>query len=229
MNLDNIYEEMWLNAIGKFKNNQFEIDQQISNPNDIRRGITLLVRPSEVVKGKINIFLDELKSVEPNLYTYPASDIHITVMSIISCYSGFKLTDVNIDDYVKKIELSLANITSEEILFKGITASPSCIMIKGFLENNQLNELRNQLRYNFGQSDLQSSIDQRYTIQTAHSTVARFQSDIKQPKKLIEILEKYRNYSFGSFKVNTFELVFNDWYQKVEHTQLLKSFGSRSL
>lgn len=224
MNLTEYYKELYKSSIGKIENEDYRTDLLINSPGDTRLGITLLIRPPENINSKIQLFLDELKQVDPSQYYYPNSDIHITVMSIISCYEGFQLDQIYTPDYIHLITESLREIDSFEIKFKGITASDSSIMIQGFPQNDSLNNLRNNLRTKFKNSDLEQSIDKRYSIQTAHSTVVRFRSKLQNKNKFLEILESYKHFYFGSFKVNELALVFNDWYQRKENSKLLEKF-----
>lgn len=224
MDLDKHYNNLYETSIEFLLNDTYFTDDQIDSLLDDRFGITLLIRPSIQVKNRIQDFLCELKAIDPEQYYYPNSDIHITVMSIISCYSGFDLVTVSVPDYVEIIEKSLVGINSFEINFKGITVSPSAIMIQGFVSDNFLEDLRNNLRNNFKNSGLEESIDKRYSISTAHSTVVRFRKKIKNKEKLMETLEKYRDFNFGKFTVEKYDLVFNDWYQRKQFVQQLKQF-----
>ena len=226
MNLDDFYEQLWSKALASFEKQEFELDPLIDNKSDFRRGLTLLIRPDQKTKKNISIFLNELKDVDPNQYYYPPSDFHITVMSIISCYQGFNLDMVSIDKYLKIIEKSIKNILNEKIVFKGITASGSCMMLKGFPETGALNQLRDNLRQKFGASDLMNSIDSRYKINAAHLTVMRFKNNPKNLTRLLKSLEKYRDVNFGEFEVKKFDFVFNDWYLKKENTRTLNVFKS---
>lgn len=99
-----------------------------------------------------------------------------------------------------------------QILFKGITASPSCIMLQGFPMDNKLSLLRQRLRDNFKNSTLEHLIDKRYTLETAHSTVIRFKNPITNNNLFLDCLNKYRNYDFGISKIDSIEFVYNDWY-----------------
>ncbi len=224
MDLSKHYNNLYQKSIEKIIDDTYHIDDQIDSSLDNRFGITLLIRPSIEVKSSIQCFLDELRIIDSEQYYYPNSDIHITVMSIISCYSGFNLATISVSDYVEIIEKSLVGINSFEINFKGITVSPSAIMIQGFVGNNFLDDLRNNLRNNFKNSGLEESIDKRYSISTAHSTVVRFRKKIKNKEKLIEILEKYRDFNFGKFTVEKYDLVFNDWYQREQFVQQMHEF-----
>ena len=224
MNLTEHYKELYESSIKKIENESYQTDLLIDSPVDRRFGITLLIRPPENIKNKIQLFLDRIKQVDPTQYYYPNSDIHITVMSIISCYEGFQLDQISIPDYINLIQESLNEIERFEIKFKGITASDSGIMIQGFPENENLNNLRNSLRTNFKKSNLEQSLDKRYSIQTAHSTVVRFRRKFQNKNEYLEIIESYKNSNFGSFEVKELELVFNDWYQRERNSNLLEKF-----
>ncbi|MBA6153560.1 AKAP7-like phosphoesterase domain-containing protein [Gelidibacter maritimus] len=214
MNLQEHYDTLYKESISEISSDNYEIDPMIHADNDRRFGMSLLIRPPMDVKIKIQRFLEDLKSLEPNQYYYPNSDIHITVISIISCYDGLMLRNLNVPAYVEQIANSLKNAKKFSISCQGITASPSCIMIQGFMGDNHLNTIRNNLRRDFKDSNLEQSMDERYLIQTAHATVFRFTEPLKQKERFLELVEKYRNHDFGSFQVNKLELSYNDWYHR---------------
>ncbi|MGL1957984.1 MAG: hypothetical protein OCD00_11785 [Colwellia sp.] len=118
---------------------------------------------------------------------------------------------------------TLKNIGGFKVKFKGITVSPSCILIQGFPEDKQLNHLRDKLRVNFKKAKLESTIDSRYKISTAHTTAVRCITPFKNSYKLMEVLSKHKNYDFGTLEVNSLELVFNNWYQNLSITKRLSS------
>lgn len=224
MNLQAHYNQLYESAIKKIESNNYQRDFLIDSPDDKRFGITLLVRPSENIKNKIQFFLDDLKQIDPIQYYYPSTDIHITIMSIISCYEGFRLDQISTSDYIELIGYNLKEVDKFNITFKGITASDSSVMIQGFPADENLNNLRNRLRNSFKSSKLKQSIDKRYTIQTAHSTVVRFREKLLRINDIIEILDDYKDYEFGTFEVNELELVFNDWYQRKKNSKLIEKF-----
>ncbi len=228
MDLENHYNDLYQTSIEKIKVEGCQTDNLINSYTNKRFGITLLIRPPDSVKEKIQEFIDELKTLDNNQYYYQNSDIHITIMSIISCYKEFHLENISIKDYIKLIEKSIQNIKDFTINFKGITASQSCIMIQGFLDDDNLKNLRNNLRTDFHNSNLEQTIDRRYAIKTAHSTIIRFQNQLTQKKEFLNVLEKYRKFNFGEFKVDNVELVFNDWYQKKEYVKKLHLFSLKN-
>ena len=45
---------------------------------------------------------------------------------------------------------------------------------------------------------------------------------------LLHQLRHYQECFFGSFEVDTVELVYNDWYQRARHTVLLEKYFLRT-
>ncbi|WDF67569.1 2'-5' RNA ligase family protein [Sphingobacterium oryzagri] len=223
--LNRHYAKLYAHALEKFSTDDYEIDTQLADPTDTRFGITLVIRPDQATKDRISAFLQALQTIEPSQYFYRQSDMHITVMSIISCYADFALDTIYLPDYQSLIEKSLARIPPFQISFRGITASPSCVLIQGFFQDDSLNDFRNNLRDNFRASGLEHSIDQRYTIRTAHATVCRLTHPLTHKPAFLALLEKYRDHDFGTFTVDRIELVANDWYQRHEKVHLLHTFS----
>lgn len=224
MNLTDEYNHLWEKSLTKFKAGEFELDPFIDSPDDNRFGITLLLRPDRKTKEKIGQFLQELQKIEPEQYYYPTSDIHVTIMSIISCYPGFDLENIEVNQYTSLFKNLISNMKPIEIAFNGITASPSCILVQGFPSNN-LNDLRNRIRASFKSSQHFQSIDKRYSIRTAHCTVARFKSPLKRNEEFIKQLIRCKNADFGVSKIDEVELVYNDWYQRKNKVKVLSTFS----
>lgn len=222
--LKSIYDEMWADALEKINRNELDLDPLIDDPNDFRRGITLQAGPEKKTLVDFSRFLTEAQNIEPKQYFYLPDEIHITVLSIINCKTGFNLSEISLPDYIGYIEESIKNIKPFTIEFKGITTSPSCILVQGFPNNNSLDLIRDNLRNKFGAGSLNNSIDARYRIKTAHCTVIRFRKKLKEKQNFIELLKNYRNYYFGKTCINHLELVQTDWYHKNDLVQVLHEF-----
>jgi len=221
--LKNLYSKMWNDSIDRFKNNNCEIDSLINDESDMRRGITVLSYFDDSLGHNISNFLEELKVIEPEQYYYPKNELHLTILSIISCITGFKLSNIDVEAYCSIFQETIKGIDGFKINLKGITVSPSCILIQGFPDSNQLNHLRDSLRINFKKANLESTIDTRYKLITAHTTVVRCAAQFKNNDELLAVLCKYKNYDFGTLEVNSLELVFNNWYQNLSVTKSLSS------
>jgi 2'-5' RNA ligase len=225
MDLASHYTNLFTESCEKISNDNYVIDTQIDNLNDNRLGITLLIRPTEEIKNSIQLFLNELKKVDASQYYYPNSDIHITVMSIISCYDGFDISNITQQDYIAVINKCITGLNKSVIKLQGITASPSAVMVQGFPSDTSINDLRDNLRLAFKQTTLEQSIDQRYSLFTAHLTVVRFRNPINNKDLFLKLLHKYRDYNFGKFEIKKLELVQNDWYQSANLVKNLFDFN----
>lgn len=224
MNLQEHYTRLYKASVNKIKSGAYEIDRNIHNDQDDRFGLSLIIKPPESVKNAIQKFLAELRTVEPNQYYYPDTDIHITLLSIISCYEGFDKSTINLQDYIKLIKTSLIDAGEMQISCKGITASPSCVLIQGFPSNQGIHMLRNKIRTDVRSANLKESMDERYLIQTAHATVFRFSDTLEHHDKFLSVLDSYRYNYFGTFKVDQLHLVYNDWYHRKDRSETLYKF-----
>ncbi|MCL1074377.1 2'-5' RNA ligase family protein [Shewanella dokdonensis] len=225
-----IYQDMWQQATAAIGRGQYQTDALINNPADTRRGVTVLsyLSSSQSLVHEINGFLQGVLELEPQQYRQPVTDMHLTVLSIISCIAGLRLQDLNIAGYGEVLQRALAETTRFEVMFRGITASPSCILLQGFVaDERQLSALRERLRQAYRDSGLPCSIDSRYKIATAHATLVRFNAPLQQPQRLLDYLAQYRDYDFGRHAVTQLSLVFNNWYQQQQHTRLLATVPLR--
>ncbi|MEI6896491.1 MAG: hypothetical protein V5786_03190 [Psychromonas sp.] len=227
--IQKIYDGMWDNAIQRIKDDKYEVDHSINSSEDSRRGLTVLSYFSHDLGVAIRKLLDELKDIEPEQYYYPNNEFHLTVSSIITCFKGFQLSDIDVKAYSDAFEQAVKDIGPLKIRYLGITASPSCILIQGFPDNEQLNLLREKLRLNVNKANLYTTIDLRNERSTAHATVVRFRSPLRNRDEFIKVLSKYRTSDFGTLEVDRIDLVFNNWYQNLSVTKQLSSCELRSI
>lgn len=228
MNLPAYYDAMRRAALRQLEQGETDLDPLLDAEKDNRRGITLLTRPPAQITAVIDTILADFQHAEPQQYYYPAADIHLTILSIISCYPGFSLAMIDSLEYQQLVRIILQNVRPFTITYTGLTASPGGVMVQGEPHDDSLEKLRDQLRKRFQESGLPQSIDQRYRIQTAHSTVIRFRHKMSNPSVLLALIEKYQRHFIGSFQVNTLELVFNDWYQRADNTVLLEKYALKA-
>ena len=224
MNLAEHYRQMYEDSLSVIRSQGPQTDELIDSPEDTRRGITLLTRPPQEVKAAVHAMLERLRGLEPDQYYYPDEDIHLTVLSIITCRSGFTLEEIVPQDYIRLIQNTLRGLPPIGIRFRGITLSPGCVMLQGYPDDDTLNRFRDRLRDAFRNSPLRQTLDQRYTLQTAHSTVVRFRCPFRDTDAFLSALESCREQDFGSFRLDRMELVLNDWYQRRENTRELCHF-----
>ncbi|MEX2514285.1 MAG: hypothetical protein WD398_15380 [Cyclobacteriaceae bacterium] len=224
MDLEAHYQKLHQNALEEIRMNGFSYDSGLEDESDSRRGLTLLLQPKDAIISNFNRFILDLTAVEPGQYAYPSSDIHITIMPIISCYEGFTLDTVGRNPYIHLIDKALKGMKKIKVRFQGVFASTSCLMIKGYPINGELETCRKKLREIFSQSKVPQSLDKRYRLVTAHSTVFRFKQPVKHPDNILSLLGQYENHYFGDQEFDQAKFVFNDWYQRKEKVIPLKTF-----
>ena len=213
-------------ACAQWQQGRTETDSLLDAPDDTRRGLTLLLRPPVALRPAIERISQEIRELEPAQYFYPASDLHLTVLSLISCYPGFALASIDQAAYRALVAGVLRQVGPFGMELRGLTAAPGSVLLQGFPQGDGLAALRAALRQAFRASGLQQSIDRRYAIQTAHLTLLRFRTGLRDPARLAAFVEQHAGQLIGTFEVQEVELVFNDWYQRAANTVLL---GKHSL
>ena len=58
-----------------------------------------LIRIAPEISDKIEKFISELKNIEPNLYYYPKTDFHITIIDILKGMENRKIPN-NLNEYI---------------------------------------------------------------------------------------------------------------------------------
>ena len=185
--------------------------------NDNRMSLVLLIRISPEISDKIEECISELKNIEPNLYYYPKSDFHITVIDILKGEENREIP-TNINEYIECIKICASQIKPFKIIFNGLTASDNAIMVKGYYEQ-ELQKFRESLRKLLRERSL--PLQERYETISCHITIMRVPNKVDKPKELIKIIEKDKN--FGILEVNSMELSFHNWYDtKKEALTIIK-------
>lgn len=187
-----------------------------SAENDTRMSLVLLIRIDSSIRQNIVEYLTQIKRIEPNLYFYPESDFHVTVMDILKGMPNRSIPD-NIQNYISCIQKCVNEIKPFEIEFNGLTASDNAVMVKGYYEKN-MKVLRQLLRNELKKERL--LLEERYETFSSHITVIRIPTKLQNPNKFIQYIKSPK--LFGTMTVNSLELVFHNWYDSKK--ELLSMF-----
>ncbi|MCU7618493.1 2'-5' RNA ligase family protein [Chryseobacterium sp. PBS4-4] len=218
-----IYDQLYHTSKHFIRSGKIDIDQNlVHKKKDQRRGLSIIVRPDEHAANEISKFQEKLRSVDDGQYFQPIADLHTTILSVISAYDGFKLENIDPEQYSNVICESLKDHKPFTLTIHGVTCSEGAIMIQGFNHDERLQMLRENLRQSFQQSRLKNSIDSRYSLKTAHLTAVRYLRTLKDPLTYDHLIEKYRDYDFGAFEVSELEFVYHDWYQSRKIVKILR-------
>ncbi|PML57364.1 2'-5' RNA ligase family protein [Vibrio lentus] len=226
--IQSIYDDMWQRFESALKHNEYELDPYLSDlENDTRRGITALAYLNQGNCSTVNEiirFQKEVRELEPEQYYHPSNELHLTVLSVISCLPEFALTEIDVNSYIDVFRSALKNSGKIEIRYQGVSASPSCIVIQGFPASDTLERLRNELRTQLTEAGVRVTFDSRYKLVTAHSSIIRFKAPLNDAQQLLALCQRYRNHDFGRVVLEDFELVFNNWYQNLDVTMSLAKY-----
>lgn len=94
-----VYSQLWQQFCAALSTQQLQTDAFTADPSDDRRGITALAflrTNSPAACLEVQRFQQLLAELEPAQYLQPAAELHLTVLSIISCISGFKLQQIEL-------------------------------------------------------------------------------------------------------------------------------------
>lgn len=216
--MQELYDAMWQEARSAFAQGAFDLDALMDDPRDMRRGLSLVIRPDGDALAGMTAMIARLQEVAGEQYLYPASDLHVTVLPIISCVEGLSLDDIDtqrqidaIGDVVAEV---LDSVDAFDLDFVGLTASPACIMACGHPCCATLTTLRDAIRRAVRVSGVRHSMDRRYVLRTAHVSLLRFRCEPRHLDALLALLDEYRQHTLGRCRCDNVELVFNDWYQR---------------
>lgn len=206
------YDTMWDRAFSAVACGELDYDTQLSAGPDLRRGLTLIARPSRALRARFDAVLDRLSDIEPQQYRHPASDMHMTVLSLFTVTENPAPQLLRLADYRAAVNCALEGIEAFDIDFAGITTSRSAVLAQGFPRGPTLETLRERLRAQLRDRGLHASLDQRYRLITAHSTLFRFVASLQNAQGFAALLASMRGEPLGSMRVDEVELVTNDWY-----------------
>ncbi|HEY4414616.1 MAG TPA: hypothetical protein VGO57_02900 [Verrucomicrobiae bacterium] len=221
-----IYEILWSEAAVAFTRGKLLLDPHLPDKtHDARRGVTIVLRPPLAIRERIQGFLTKLAVICPGQYFYPPETFHITVLSIISGTERWREQMPQLAACRKIIKEVLVQQPGFKINFRGITASPGCVMIQGFPTDNHLEQFRNQLRKALSQNGFGAQLDRRYKIVSAHITAMRFCNKQIDSQKLLAFLTEHRAHDFGQMTAHELELIFSDWYAAADATSKLETYS----
>ncbi|GGY83073.1 2'-5' RNA ligase family protein [Pseudoduganella plicata] len=210
--LQSRYDAIWHEAAPALSRGDVSCDAQLATGNDPRRGLTLIARPDAQLAASFSALLDRLTDIEPEQYRHPVPDMHVTVLSLFTATVDHEPELARAAAYRAAVAAAVRGTPPFTIEFTGITASRGAVLAQGFPQGDALPALRDRLRDELRARGLDGSLDGRYKLVTAHSTLLRFVRPLAAPKRFLHALTQLRETPLGAMHVNALELVQNDWY-----------------
>jgi 2'-5' RNA ligase len=219
------YDRLWSATIGKIRAGNLELDPVLeSGLPDARRGLSVIAQPSADVRRRVTTFLSELRRLEPKQHYYAPAELHVTVLSLFTATTKYEPYFSRTREYVAVVDSALRESKPFRIEFAGITISLGAIMIQGFFSDDSLNNFRNALRQQLTARGLDEEVDERYRLETAHMTVARFRASLRNSERFATRLEDARQLEFGRVDVRSVSLAKHDWYLSRQYFEMVKRY-----
>jgi 2'-5' RNA ligase len=221
------YDAMWDRAWPDVARGDVECDRHLAGGLDPRRGLTLIARPGPALAARFEAVQDALIAAAPHQYRQPRTDLHMTVLSLFTVTDDYGPHLDRRADYAAAARAATADLPAFDIDFEGITISRGAVLAKGFPRDGTLERLRARLRDALRTRGLAGTLDQRYRLVTAHSTVLRFVAPPLEPAQLAAVLADVRNAPLGCMRVERLQLVINDWYMSSAAVEPVATFTLR--
>lgn len=189
-------------------------DALLAHPErDTRRSVALVLRPAQPVREAIEQTLARLRAGHPELYYYPADDLHITVLDLLTGRPGLVCPPELAEGYAQAIRRAAAEVPPIPVRFAGVTASGSALLVKGY-PGPQLEALRQRVRAALRAQSL--PLEERYETRSCHITAARFPCPIADPAALVRRLDEMSALPFGECTMSKLELTYHNWYDSTK-------------
>jgi 2'-5' RNA ligase len=222
---DAIYKLLWKDNFPAITRGDVDIDPFLSNPRkDKRRGLTLIFRPSDELAESILSFVSEIKQIEPDQYFYDRTNLHFTVLPLFTATTDYLRNYACLPEFEDAVTAAVRDMPAFTIQITGLTVSRGAVLVCGYPDSETLNDIRNKLRLSLANKCLSDGLDKRYRLITAHSTVVRFSSQLRDPGGFSEFILENRNHNFGLFMVKELQLVKNDWFMTQKHTPIIARY-----
>ena len=222
--LQPFYRELCERGRTAMQNQTVEITPYLDDfGHDKRIGLTLIGRPSEIIKTRLEAVLARMNEVAPAHFYYDSPRFHFTILSLIDAADPPRTSREIAQQFIKPIREVLAVSKSFEVEFYGICTTPNSFIVRGFPIGDGLTQIREALRERLRAEGLGAELDKRYKIQGAHITLGRFrvQEDFTP---LIALLDELHEEPIGRMRIQQGQLVLNDFYMSPHKVQVVDVF-----
>jgi 2'-5' RNA ligase len=220
-----LYEAMWQEGWSKVREGQIAYDAlAFKKERDGRRGLSLVARLAPGVVQRTGLFLDAMREVEPEQYYYPPSDIHLTILSLLTAAEHNQEQLAYADDFTAAVEDALSGVSAFQLETIGVTLTASAVLAQGFPEADALQPIRERIRAVLRAQGLGGGLDRRYHQRAAHHTIMRFAAPLQSAERFEQAMTAYREYPFGSSTIARVDLAIHDWYLSADRLRILKTY-----
>lgn len=156
---------------------------------------TLVVKPRQIIRKRIEKLLNDLKNIEPDHYYYPLKRLHITLIGNLD----IKLNKTNLVDTLAKV-LRKYNLKFYAYGTGSNYLSSSVICYPKF----EIHQMRDELRQNLNIKGEDYTIHRSMYEHMGWINILRFTST--PSKEFLEKIRSYKNKEFGVIKAKSLQL-----------------------
>jgi 2'-5' RNA ligase len=220
-----IYDQLWNAAVSAFERGEPQIDPYLANRSgDLRRGVTLVFRPSKAVLDPIADFIRRFAAICPEQYFYRPEELHVTVLAIVSGTEHWQREMGRVEECRRVIGEALKHRPPFKIRFQGVTASPGVVLVQGFPLDDGLASIRDALRQALARHGLGDMPDRRYKNAGAHLSLMRFAGPCPRLPEVLSFLKANRQTPFGECEITNLEFYLADWYSTTGSVRMLAEY-----
>jgi hypothetical protein len=220
-----LYESMWREARSKVREGQIAYDEfAFKKELDGRRGLSLVARLAPGVVQRIGLFLESLREIESEQYYYPATDIHLTILSLLTAAEHNQGQLAQAGAFIPAVAAALSGVRAFRLETIGVTLTSTAVLAQGFPEDAALRNIRDRIRATLCAQGLGDGLDRRYHQRAAHHTLMRFTAPLQSEERFGRAMTTYREYPFGSSTIASIDLAIHDWYLSADRLRILKTY-----
>lgn len=188
--LINIYDGFTLNHREKFLANDIEFDDMWGKPI---KGVTLQIDLSEKVRDAIRNLQEELSKLEPEALLFtPRPFQHISFHQVVYWGSNYKLNHEQAwttieKDFLTKLRGMDKKFSSFPISFTRLLPMTSAVIWAAADDHDEMQKLRITLK-----EKLPFPTETTKENTFIHTTVARYQTKLRDPHRVFQLLENYQ-------------------------------------
>lgn len=202
--------------------NEFIDDKLHYISADHRFGMSLVISFDEEIKNVVKNIHQKLQTIDPYQYYYPLSDIHLTILTVSQMQEHFIPSRDQINRLDQVFQETILPFRSFKIYFKGITISNGAVIMKGFYDH-YLHLLRENIQNGLIKEGF--PICSAHSINTAHSTIVRFNNKLRHRNDYINKVSSLSDHYIGGHYIKNIEFVYHNWYNTSNRKVEIKRYS----
>jgi len=201
------YAQMWRQGALDLAGGVVDADP-IPDDGSKRWGLSIIARVPPECAALFTGVTDILRPWTGTDHTfYDATTLHTTVRSCEFYRSPIAEDDAALLDYGRALNEVAAQIPPFSVLYRGLAANRTGIILQGFPQSKHLQHLRRLLHGRLRQPEPTGGPEAEQVRRGAHVSLAVFAGPLSDPQALVDHIERHRNHTYGTVTFTRLEVV----------------------